>query len=257
MAIFLQLSHLRKRVQAQLDSIPEGKLPDGVARADVSGSRTDLPSDEEASLENDKASSSPDDGDAYASLAGISKTAQEDGSIRYLVDWPPNDPLMPRNWSRVRRIKATLLTDLVAFVVTASSSIDSAVVLPAAADFGVSEVTETLAGTGIYLVGFGSGALLASPLSELVGRYPVYMGTLVIFGIWIMAAALAPNVGAQIAFRFLAGAFASAPLTVAGGTVSDIWNAKEKTWGFPLFAIVAFGGPVSGNVRSCGQHWLM
>lgn len=100
----------------------------------------------------------------------------------------------------------------------------------------------------MYLAGFGIGALLCSPLSELLGRYPVYLVTLIMFGIWLMAAALAPNIGAQIVFRFLAGLFGSAPLTVAGGSISDMWNPKEKTWVFPAFATSAFGGPVLGPV---------
>lgn len=74
------------------------------------------------------------------------------------------------------------------------------------------------------------------------------MGSLIIYSIWIMAAALAPNIGAQIAFRFLAGCSASTPLVCAGGSVSDLYNGLEKTWGFPLFAIAAFGGPVLGPV---------
>ncbi len=67
-------------------------------------------------------------------------------------------------------------------------------------------------------------------------------------GIWLMASALAPNIGAQITFRFLARLFASAPLTVAGGTISDIWNSREKTWAFPMFSTIGFGGPVLGPV---------
>jgi len=238
MAAVLQLLRLRRSVQAQLNSNSKAQKNHEIFRANDPSEEGDIAS-EEASLEN------TNETDSYANLAGITKHTQDNGSIYYLVEWPPNDPLMPRNWPRLKRIKTTLLIDLVTFVVTAASSIDSAVVVPAAAEFGVSLVTETLGGTGIYLIGFGCGALLASPLSELVGRYPVYMGTLVIFGIWIMAAALSPNIGAQIVFRFLAGCFASAPLTVAGGSISDIWNGREKTWGFPLFAITGFGGPVS------------
>jgi len=76
----------------------------------------------------------------------------------------------------------------------------------------------------------------------------VYLGALSLFGIWIMASALAPNIGAQIIFRFLAGFCGAAPLTVAGGSMSDIWDPIEKTWAFPIFAIAGFGGPTLGPV---------
>jgi MFS family permease len=66
--------------------------------------------------------------------------------------------------------------------------------------------------------------------------------------IFIMASALAPNIGAQLAFRFLAGIFGCPPLTCAGGTIADLWNPLEKTITFPLYAILSFGGPVLAPV---------
>lgn len=64
--------------------------------------------------------------------------------------------------------------------------------------------------------------------------------------IFVMASALAPNIGALLTFRFLAGVFGSPPLTCAGGTVADLWNPLEKTFMFPLYAILA--SPVIGPV---------
>lgn len=71
---------------------------------------------------------------------------------------------------------------------------------------------------------------------------------MVLFMIFVMASALAPNIGAQLAFRFLAGAFGATPLTCAGGSISDMWSSLEKTYAFPLFAASGFGGPVLGPV---------
>ena len=65
-----------------------------------------------------------------------------------------------------------------------------------------------------------------------------------------MAAGLAPNFGAKITFRFLAGFFGSTPLTVGGGTIADLYTPLETTLAFPLMAISAFGGPVLGPVIS-------
>ena len=64
--------------------------------------------------------------------------------------------------------------------------------------------------------------------------------------ILIMASGLSPNIGAQLTFRFFVGFFAAAPLTVAGGTIADLWNSMEKVYAFPLFAIPAFGGALTG-----------
>lgn len=90
--------------------------------------------------------------------------------------------------------------------------------------------------------------MFAGPFSETFGRNIVYLGSMIIFMIFVMASALAPNIGAQLAFRFLAGVFGSTPLTCAGGSISDLWGPLEKTYSFPIFAIGGFAGPALGPV---------
>lgn len=119
--------------------------------------------------------------------------------------------------------------------------------MQATANFGVSEVTESLA-TGIFLIGVGVGALFAGQVSETVGRNPVYIATLSLYMIFIMASALAPNIGAQLAFRFIAACFAATPLVCAGGSRSDLWNPMERIYAFPIFATAAFMARVLGPV---------
>jgi MFS family permease len=91
--------------------------------------------------------------------------------------------------------------------------------------------------------------VFAGPFSETFGRNAVYISTMLVFMIFIMASALAPNIGAQLTFRFLAGAFGATPLTCAGGSISDMWSPLEKTFAFPLFAVTGFPvlGPVIGS----------
>jgi MFS family permease len=100
----------------------------------------------------------------------------------------------------------------------------------------------------LYLIGFGCGALFAGPFSETFGRNPVYIVTLGLFMVFVMASGLAPNIGAQLAFRFLAGFFGSTPLVCAGGSISDLWNPMERVFAFPVFANAAFSGPIIGPV---------
>jgi hypothetical protein len=63
-----------------------------------------------------------------------------------------------------------------------------------------------------------------------------------------MASGLAPNLGAQLVFRFLAGFFGSTPLVCAGGSISDLWTPMERVFAFPVFANAAFLGPLIGPV---------
>lgn len=116
--------------------------------------------------------------------------------------------------------------------------------------------------TGLFLVGFGAGSLLSGPFSETFGRNAVYLTTMAIFLIFIMAAALAPNIHSHLIFRFLAGFFGSTPLTCAGGTVADLWSPLQKTYAFPAYAIPSFVGPMAGQIMGSyiplhlGWRWL-
>lgn len=141
-----------------------------------------------------------------------------DGNVFVVGFQDENDPNDPHNWSLTKRTSYTAIIAGIGCVVGFASSIDSSALLEASADFGVSEVAESLA-TGLFLVGFGLGAMYAAPFSETFGRNPVYISTLILYMIFVTASALSPNFGAQLAFRFLAGLFGSTPLTCAGGSI--------------------------------------
>lgn len=74
--------------------------------------------------------------------------------------------------------------------------------------------------------------------------------------------ALAPNIGCLLASRFLCGFFGSAPLTLAGGTIADIWGPSERGFAIALFAAAPYGGPVIGPLiggfigKYAGWQWL-
>lgn len=92
----------------------------------------------------------------------------------------------------------------------------------------------------LYLIGFGAGALFAGPFSETLGRNPIYIVTLAIYMAFLAGAGVSQTYSQQFATRFFAGFFGSTPLTCAGGSLSDIWNASERTLMFPIFANFAF-----------------
>ncbi|KAK6835243.1 hypothetical protein RU639_002340 [Aspergillus parasiticus] len=179
-----------------------------------------------------------------------------------LVGWDgPNDPLNPANQSTTRKLFMTVLVSLIALAVTAASAIDACGVREYSEYFQVSEVIGSLA-TGLFLIGFAFGSLLSGPFSETFGRNSIYFMTMLLFLVFIMASGLAPNLQSHLIFRFLAGLFASTPLSCAGGTVADLWNPVEKAYAFPVYAIPAFAGPMIGQIMgsyipvTLGWRWL-
>ncbi|KIM99898.1 hypothetical protein OIDMADRAFT_126316 [Oidiodendron maius Zn] len=232
-------------IQFPLTSVPSATSEDGVCNENLGQDQTD-----NLAKTGTRYTARTALGHALAGIHARDRTTHEGkGSKVFVVNWDgEHDPLNPRNYSKTSRIWMTLLVSGIAFVVTVASSIDTAILPQASAKFGVSDVVESLAATGMYLIGFGLGAIFVGPFSETFGRNVVYVVTLVMFMIFIMASGLAPNIGAQIAFRFLAGFFGAAPLTCAGGSISDMWDSLERSYGFPIYAIPAFSGPVLGPV---------
>ena len=96
--------------------------------------------------------------------------------------------------------------------------------------FNVSHTQATL-GLSLYVIGYGIGPLLFSPLSEIpsIGRNPLYIATLFIFVILQIPTIYAPNISTLLAMRFFAGFVGSPALATGGASLQDM---------FVLFPIV-------------------
>ncbi|KAM0748342.1 MFS general substrate transporter [Meredithblackwellia eburnea MCA 4105] len=172
------------------------------------------------------------------------RTASEDP---FLVDFPPGAIDNPQNWSFAKKAACTFLVAQIAFVVGVGGSINSAASEQAAADLGVSTELISLE-TALFLSGFGVASPLFGPIGELAGRSPVYIITLVIYAVFEIGAGFAPNIASRCVLRFLAGFWGSTPLANAGGTLADLWNARERTLAFCMFSFCGFLGPALGPV---------
>ncbi|KAI1081859.1 MFS general substrate transporter [Whalleya microplaca] len=182
-------------------------------------------------------------------VAGVqaSRPAEGDGKITFLVGWKDDDIHNPRNWSLVKKWWTTIIVTLIGGALCIPSSIEAPVTNAFDEYYNVGPIAGSMT-TGIYLIGFGVGSLFAGPFSETFGRNLVYIGSIVLFMIFTMAKALAPNFGAAIAFRFLAAFFGSPPLTCTGGSIADIWNPLHITFGLPFYTMVAYAGPIAGPI---------
>ncbi|PLB46478.1 MFS general substrate transporter [Aspergillus steynii IBT 23096] len=100
----------------------------------------------------------------------------------------------------------------------------------------------------IMVCGFAVGPLLWSPLSEIIGRRPVYIISLALYVIFNIPCALSPNIGGVLVCRFLCGVFSSSGLSLAGGTIADIWSIEERGMAIAYFAAAPYCGPVVGPI---------
>lgn len=173
-------------------------------------------------------------------------------STSTFVDFETSDPNDPQQWATAWKVFYTVIIWFLVFVTGWSSSADSTAHDVTAMYWGVSEVAESLA-TSMFLFGVAFGAVVAGPCSETLGRLPTYLGTFAAFLIWTMASALAPNFGAQIVFRGFAGLFASASMSIYGGSLADMFDTRTRALIWPFFALSPLLGPTIGPIIS---GWL-
>ncbi|WRT63125.1 uncharacterized protein IL334_000028 [Kwoniella shivajii] len=178
-----------------------------------------------------------------------------------LVTWLEKDPENPRNWTKFRRWVITAIASCAVIQVALSSAIVTGDFKDQAEYFGVS--TEVISLTvSLTVCGFGTGPLLWSPLSELLGRRLLWAIPTFVYIIFNIPCALAPNIGCLLASRFICGFFGSAPLTLAGGTIADIWGPEERGFAIAIFAAAPYTGPVIGPLiggfigKYAGWRWL-
>lgn len=97
----------------------------------------------------------------------------------------------------------------------------------------------------IYVLGFGVGPVLIAPLSELYGRLIIYHICNAVYLAFTVGCALSTNMTMFIIFRFIAGCAGAAPLSIGGGTTSDVMPQEKRGAAMAIFAI----GPLLGNIN--------
>jgi MFS family permease len=88
--------------------------------------------------------------------------------------------------------------------------------------------------------------MVFAPLSELYGRKLVYSTTLFFGMVFLIPCAKAKNIQTLLVCRAIDGIAFSAPITIVGGTLADLWRAEERGLAMAAFSAAPFLGPVIG-----------
>ena len=187
---------------------------------------------------------------SFASEQNLEKKGAEEPSE--YVTFTIGDPENPHNWSRLFRWYITFVTSILVLCIAFGSSTVTGGLGLIEDKYHVSLEVAILT-CSIMVCGYAVGPLLWSPLSEIIGRRPVYIISLALYTIFNIPCALSPNIGGLLVSRFLCGVFSSSGLTLAGGTIADIWNIEERGMAIAYFAAAPYCGPVFGPIV-CG--WI-
>ena len=164
-----------------------------------------------------------------------------------IVEFVEDDKQNPKNFGTGRKWMITVVLGIICFVVALGSAIVTGDLEGPAATFGVSEEVIILASVTMFVLGFGFGPCIFAPLSEEVGRKPIYSVTLFLGVIFIIPCGLAQNIATLLVCRLIDGLAFSAPMPLIGGSLADIWKDSERI-AMAIFSAAPFLGPVMGPI---------
>ncbi|CAI7590657.1 unnamed protein product [Penicillium manginii] len=165
------------------------------------------------------------------------------------IDWDgPTDPENPVNWSRKKKWLNMFSISFLTLLTPLTSSIVAPAQGPVMKEFQITSRILASFVVSIYLVGFAFGPLFLAPLSEIYGRLRIYQIGTFIFVIWNVAGALAPNIGALLAFRLLAGISGSSPITLGAGSIADMFALEERGLALSIYGLGPLLGPIIGPI---------
>ncbi|KAJ5554592.1 hypothetical protein N7513_004551 [Penicillium frequentans] len=171
----------------------------------------------------------------------------------FTVDWYSEvDGENPHNWPTLKKAFVLVVIGAYSFVVYVAAPIYTPSENAFIDEFGVNNAEASL-GLALYVLGYGTGPLFFSPLSEIprIGRNLPYVLSFFLFCIISIPTALAPNAIGFYFLRFLQGFFGSPCLATGGASIADVYSADTlphamTTWVFCVFCAPAIGVLVSG-----------
>ncbi|CAF1642324.1 unnamed protein product [Adineta ricciae] len=171
----------------------------------------------------------------------------------YIIDWLPDDLENPQNWRSSYKCLLTAFVAIATLAVTFCSSAYVGNVRGLLEDYHSSAEVITL-GISFSVLGFAIGPLLWAPFSEILGRRILFIGTYAALTAFNTGTAASQNMATVIILRFFSGASGSSPLTNAGGTIADIFSAKQRGLAMTIFAAAPFMGGFTGD--GAGWRWV-
>ncbi|OCH93586.1 MFS general substrate transporter [Obba rivulosa] len=188
--------------------------------------------------DNNAASSDPNPNDRPSGAVANDKARDE-----YCVVLEPEDD--PKTLSSARKCVVVMVISIAGLCATCASSMASFTEEGLSRTFHTSHEV-TILSISLYVEGLGLGPLLVGPLSEVWGRNIIYQVSYFLFFALTWPTVFPPDIATFLVFRFITGFCASAFLSVAGGSVSDLYTNDKVATPMALYTLCIFIGPVAG-----------
>ncbi|KAJ5616663.1 hypothetical protein N7537_001777 [Penicillium hordei] len=170
---------------------------------------------------------------------------------QYDVFWQEpasEDPENPMNWSFRRKWSIIGMVSFITFLTPLASSMFAPGITQVLEDFGSTSNLLSTFVVSVYVLGFAFGPLIIAPASEYSGRAWVYNVCNVLFVIFNIARALAPNMASLVVFRFLDGFAGVSAITCGSGTIADLVPSEKRGQAMAIWSLGPLFGPIIGPI---------
>lgn len=117
-------------------------------------------------------------------------------------------------------------------------------------------------GMTVFVAGFGVTPMLLAPISEVYGRYWVFVAAGFVFFLGTLGCAVTDTYAAMLVARFVTGCGASIYATLTGGAVADLFHKEDRNTPMALYSATIMAGTglgplISGPVVDrAGWRWI-
>ncbi|OAL05473.1 MFS general substrate transporter [Phaeosphaeriaceae sp. SRC1lsM3a] len=185
-----------------------------------------------------------------------------DRDPNFEVTWAKDGSDMPKNWPKWYRATILGCVSFATLVVIMTSTAYASGIPGMMEEFNIHNRTIMLLGVTTYLFGLALGPLLLAPFSDMFGRRPVYIVSLLMFSVFSIPSAVAQNIETILVTRFFAAFAGSVVMSGAPGTLNDICDDETRTRYMAIWILGAVNGPVVGPVfaglifQYAGWRWI-
>ncbi|TIA90063.1 hypothetical protein E3P99_01790 [Wallemia hederae] len=167
---------------------------------------------------------------------------------KYLVEFEPNDPENPKNWTSLKKwtvvFAITLINICTGLAMTVYASIGDTMMR----DTGASHL-EYISGMTTFMLSVAFLPLILSPISESFGRRKIYLVTTSLHALLFLPQILVRNIAVIVVMRLVQGGCSSVGNTLVGGSIADMFDASDRGLPMAVFSLFAIG------TQGVGPSW--
>lgn len=177
---------------------------------------------------------------------------------------PPPQPDLSRfsnpiYWPQHRKNVLLALSCIATFLTayTAGSYSPPARTIARDLDNGTASHLGVLAGISTFCLGFALAPMVLAPVSEINGRYPVFIVANVVFTIFQAACGAVNSLAGMLLCRFGTGVGGSVFSSMVGGVIADLWDAEGRNTPMTLFSCAVLLGTGIGPMVGASSFFTM